>query len=42
MRYAPFLAAALLLAPGFLGPALAAFNVCNKTGAAGAGGAGPL
>jgi uncharacterized membrane protein len=32
MRHAPYLAAALLLAPGFLGPALAAFNVCNKTG----------
>jgi uncharacterized membrane protein len=34
MRNVFFLAAALLLAPGFLGPATAAFNLCNKTKAA--------
>jgi len=31
MRNVFILAAALLLAPGFLGPAMAAFNLCNKT-----------
>jgi uncharacterized membrane protein len=31
MRNAVLLAAGLLLAPGLLGPAMAAFNLCNKT-----------
>jgi uncharacterized membrane protein len=31
MRNALLLAAALLLAPGFLGQAMASFNLCNKT-----------
>jgi uncharacterized membrane protein len=34
MRNVFLLAAALLLAPGFLGPAMASFNLCNKTKAA--------
>ncbi len=31
MRNVVLLATGLLLAPGFLGPAMAAFNLCNKT-----------